>query len=257
MSEQQDLEQEQFENLTEEAVDEVQKTEEAVETQEDDDLEPRYKGKTLKDIVKMHQEAEKLIARQSQEVGEVRRLADELIKSQLKPKTEEEPAKVDFFENPEEAIRRAVESNPKVKQAELYALQAYQEQARAQLLSKHPDALELASDPEFRSWIAASKVRTRLAIEADQKFDVEAADELYSLYKERKTLTAKPKIDPVEKANRAESLKKASVETGGSGESSKKIYRRSDIIQLKLTKPQEFEARREEIERAYYEGRVR
>jgi len=39
----------------------------------------KYKGKNLQDIVKMHQEAEKLIGRQAQEVGEVRRLADELL----------------------------------------------------------------------------------------------------------------------------------------------------------------------------------
>ena len=32
----------------------------------------KYKGKSLEDIVKMHQEAEKLIGKQAQEVGEVR-----------------------------------------------------------------------------------------------------------------------------------------------------------------------------------------
>ena len=43
----------------------------------------KYKGKNLEDIVRMHQEAEKLIGRQAQEVGEVRRLADELLKQKL------------------------------------------------------------------------------------------------------------------------------------------------------------------------------
>ena len=65
-----------------------------------------YRGKSVDDLVKMHQEAEKLIARQGIEVGEVRKLADELIKSQLTPKPKvEEVAPVDFFENPQEAIR--------------------------------------------------------------------------------------------------------------------------------------------------------
>ena len=51
----------------------------------------KYKGKSLEDIVKMHQEAEKLIGRQAQEVGEVRRLADELLKQQLSSNKQQSP----------------------------------------------------------------------------------------------------------------------------------------------------------------------
>ena len=66
--------------------------------QAEPDLPPRSRGKTADELIKMHQEAEKLIARQGQEVGEVRRLADELIKSQLTPKPKVEEAKpIDFF----------------------------------------------------------------------------------------------------------------------------------------------------------------
>jgi hypothetical protein len=204
----------------------------------------------------MHKEAEKLIARQSQEVGEVRRLADELIKSQLKPKAEEEKPEVDFFENPNEAIRRAVESNPKVKQAEQYAQLAMQNQRRQELLAKHPDAVELAQNEDFRSWIAASKTRSRLAIEADQGYDVDAADELYSTYKALKVPQVR-KVDEADKKAIDKTLKTAAVDTSGSGESSKKVYRRADLIQLKLRDPIAFAARQDEIDAAYREGRVR
>ena len=64
-----------------------------------DDIPEKYRGKQLSDIIKMHQEAEKLIGKQAQEVGEVRKLADELIKQNLQgkqqPVKEEEP-EVDF-----------------------------------------------------------------------------------------------------------------------------------------------------------------
>jgi len=40
------------------------------------ELPEKYRDKSLDDIVKMHQEAEKLIGKQAQEVGEVRKLAD-------------------------------------------------------------------------------------------------------------------------------------------------------------------------------------
>lgn len=257
MSEAQDLSgNEQFAELNEIEAVEAEQAEKAVEKPEDDGIEPRYRGKTVQDIIKMHQEAEKLIGRQAQEVGEVRKLADELIKSQLTKKTEVEQPKVDFFENPEEAVKRVIESSPDVKQAREYALLAKQELARQELLKKHPDAIDLAKDEDFRSWIQSSKVRTKLAIEADQNFDVDAADELYSTYKALHK-PAKAEVDPVEKANRQSAMKKASVETGGSGESSKKIYRRADIIQLQIKNPSKFAAMQDEIIAAYSEGRVR
>jgi len=237
-----------------EAVDQ-QSAEKTVE-QEDDDLDPKYRGKSAKEIAQMHREAEKLIARQAQEVGETRRLADELIKSQLKPKSEEDKPEVDFFENPAEAVRKAVENNPKVLQAEQYAQATMQQMARQQLLSKHPDALELVQNEDFRNWIGASKVRTKLAIEADKNFDVDAADELYSTYKALKGVKEK-QVSETEKLAREKTLKSASVDTSGSGESSKKVYRRSDLIQLKLRDPNKFESMQDEIDRAYAEGRVR
>lgn len=42
----------------------------------EDDVPERYRGKSPADIAKMHQEAEKMIGRQSSEIGKLRRLAD-------------------------------------------------------------------------------------------------------------------------------------------------------------------------------------
>ena len=70
----------------------------------------KYKGKSIEEIVKMHQEAEKMIGRQAQEVHEVRSLADQLLKRQLevdKPsEVVENTPEVDFFENPLCALPR-------------------------------------------------------------------------------------------------------------------------------------------------------
>lgn len=222
---------------------------------EDDGIEPRYRGKTVQDIIKMHHEAEKLIGRQAQEVGEVRKLADELIKSQLTRKTEVEAPKVDFFENPEEAIKQAIESSPDVKQAREYGIRAQQEMARNETLRKHPDALEMFQNEEFRSWVMASNIRKQLALQADQKYDVDAADELLSTYK----ALHKPvvEVDPVEKAARQATMKRASVDTGGSGESSKKFYSRRKLIELQIKSPSKFAAMQPEIIAAYSEGRVK
>lgn len=215
-----------------------------------------YRGKSVQDVVKMHQEAQKLIARQGQEVGEVRRLADELIKSQLAPKVKpEEPKPVDFFENPQEAIRQQIESNPRLVQAEAYAKQAQAEQARMRLAQMHPDMPQIVQDEGFKSWVQGSKVRQQLFQQADQ-FDLDAANELLSTYKELRQVRQQ-RTEAVDTAERDKSLSAAAVDTGGSGESTRKVYRRADLIRLKMRDPAKYELMNDEILAAYSEGRVR
>ncbi len=230
-----------------------------VPQQQEPELPSKYRGKTAAEIAKMHEEAEKLIARQGQEVGEIRKLADELIKSQLvkKPEAVEQPKEIDFFENPQEAIRRAVEANPKVLAAEQYAVQAQRVLAQQALLQKHPDMLQIAQDPEFQQWVGKSKVRQELFKRADA-YDADSADELLSTFKElRGTKTVKQETVQVDKVARDATLKTAAVDVGGSGETGKKVYRRADLINLRIHNPAKYEAMQDEISAAYREGRVK
>ena len=55
----------------------------AEETQEQPTVPDKYQGKTLEDVVQMHQEAEKLLGKQSGEVGELRSVVDNYIQTQL------------------------------------------------------------------------------------------------------------------------------------------------------------------------------
>jgi hypothetical protein len=221
------------------------------------EIDRRYHGKSVIDVIKMHQEAEKLIQRQSNEVHEVRKLADELIKSQLTPKPKEvEPEKqVDFFENPQEAIRQQIDRHPTVVEAMNFAKQAQAEQARMRLNQLHPDMSQVVQDSEFQNWVKSSKVRQQLFDQAD-KYDVDAANELLSTYKELKTLR-QAKTTTVDNTVRDQSLKAAAVDSGGTGESGKKVYRRADLIQLKMRNPAKYEAMGDEILQAYAEGRVK
>lgn len=251
MAEIQDFDNEEVGEL--EAVEQQQKVE---QEQQKPDLPEKYRGKSVEDVVRMHQEAEKLIERQGREVGEVRKLADELIKSQLSPKPiKDEPKEVDFFANPQEAIRQQIENNPRVLAAEQYALQVQAEQAKQKLVQLHPDAYQVIGDEGFRSWVNGSRVRQALFAQAD-KYDLEAANELLSTYKELKAVK-QVKVEAVDTAARDQSLKAASVDSGGSGESGKKIYRRADLIRLKMRDPAKYEAMSDEIMAAYQSGRVK
>jgi hypothetical protein len=237
---------------------EQKKLESTVE-QVTDDIPEKYKGKQLSDIIKMHQEAEKLIGKQAQEVGEVRKLADELIKQNLagksQPIKEEEP-EVDFFENPQAAVRKTVDNHPDV----LAARQASQEfkkmQIQQKLAQEHPDFGQIVQDADFVNWVKSSPVRIGLYAKADGEYDYDSANELLSTYKQLKGVKAKQTSDAGE-TQRKSNLKAASVDVGGTGESGKRVYRRADLIRLKMQDPARYDALSEEIMAAYAEGRVK
>ena len=50
-----------------------------VEDEPEDDIPDKYRNKDPKDIIAMHQNAEKLLGKQSQEVGELRKVVDDFI----------------------------------------------------------------------------------------------------------------------------------------------------------------------------------
>ena len=231
------------------------------QTQEDSPRVPdKYRGKSLEDIVTMHQEAEKLIGRQAQEVGEVRRLADELIKQQLSTKQATQPPQVeneiDFFEDPKSAIQRAVTNHPDVLAAKQASTQLRQIQTQAMLTKKHPDFADVVRDGEFIEWVKASPMRLNIYAMADANYDFNAADELLSTFKQIRTSKTQQTTD-AGNAVRKQNLTAAAVDVGGTGESSKKVYRRADLIRLRMTDPNRYEALEPEIRAAYAEGRVK
>lgn len=231
------------------------------QTQEDAPKIPdKYRGKSLEDIVTMHQEAEKLIGRQAQEVGEVRRLADELIKQQLSNKQPTQPPvvdnEIDFFEDPKLAIQKAVANHPDVVAAKQASAQLRQIQTQAMLNKKHPDFAAVVGDAEFQEWVRSSPMRLNIYAMADANYDFNAADELISTFKQIRTSKTQQTTD-AGNAVRKQNLTAAAVDVGGTGESSKKTYRRADLIRLRMTDPDRYAALEPDIMSAYAEGRVK
>lgn len=223
------------------------------------ELPDRYRGKSVEDIIKMHQEAEKVIGRQAQEVGEVRKLADELIKQNLTAKQqpiESNEPEVDFFEDPQKAIQKTVESHPDVVAARSAAQDFRRLQTKQKLAAAHPDFEQIAADADFANWVKSSPVRLSLYAKADAEFDFDSANELLSTYKELRGAKLK-QTEQTGKAVRDQSMRAAQVDTGGTGESGKRVYRRADLIRLKMTDPSRYDALSDEIMAAYREGRVK
>jgi len=252
----QDMENE--EGINEEVQDVEEQTEQP-EQEEEEDLPERYRNKDVKEIIRMHQEAEKALGRQGSEVGELRRVVDDFIKAQLVQKQQQAPESVeeeDFFVDPGKAVAKAIENHPKIKEAEQFSQQMKIQAAQAKLQQDHPDLAQIVGSQDFQSWVQGSKVRMELFVRADKQYDLDAANELLSTYKERKQMATNAVA--AEKSSRSQQVKQASTgTTQGSSETSKKIYRRQDIIELMRNDPDRYEALQPEIMKAYAERRVR
>lgn len=259
----QEQEAEQFDTLNQEPEEEQpiadSDEEQPDESDDDDDIPAKYKGKSIKDIVRMHQEAERMMGKQGSEVGELRRLVDDFIRAQTvtqhAPDLVEE--EVDFFADPDKAIARAIEKHPKVKQAEAMAENLRRTEVANKLQTAHPDVGTIIQDAGFNEWVGKSKVRQELLARAHQQYDFDAADELLTTWKERSNVV-KQAAD-VEKISRRQAIKSASTgSVKGSGEeASEKIYRRADIRELMQRNPERYLELAPELAKAYAEGRVR
>lgn len=231
----------------------------------DDVIPEKYRGKSVEEIVKMHQEAEKLIGRQANEVHEVRSLADQLLKQQLDSKAREakpieESLEDDFFADPASAVNRQVEKHPAVIEARQAALEMKRMKTAQQLSHKHPDFATIASDAGFQDWVKSSAIRLNLFAKADAEFDFESADELLSTYKELKQIkqqTQNVQTAAVENKAQEQAMRAATVDVGGAGETSRKVYRRADLIKLRMTDPERYMQLSDEIMDAYATGRVK
>lgn len=226
------------------------------EPQAETELPEKYRGKSISEIVQMHQEVEQLVGKQSAEVGQLRGIVDSFIQQNpnANAPAPQEP-EVDFFDDPKTAVNKAVEQHPSVRAATEAARRMEQATAVAELQRKHPDIQNVLSDGEFLQWVQASPIRTQLFKDAEVNFNSAAADELLSTFKERKELASRTvAVEKVAQEQAKQAASTGAVES--SGETSKKFYRRSDIINLRINDPARYEQLEPEIMRAYQEKRV-
>lgn len=223
------------------------------------DIPDKYKDKSLEDVVRMHQEAEKLLGKQSSEVGDLRKSVDDLLKAKLNedassPNKKEEP-ELDFYEDPKGSVSKAVENSDTIIQMKELLAKQQQQGVLKQIGDKHPDYEEIIKNQNFVDWIKSSVVRTELFQRAD-KYDFNAADELLSNWKEIKGVVEK--TESLNEKDRKLQVKAASTGGKGSGEPmSRKIYRRSEIVNLMINDPQRYQANVDLFDKAYAEGRVK
>lgn len=219
----------------------------------------KYQGKSIAEIVQMHQEAEKLLGRHSSEVGELRSVVDDFIKANLDKESPEKNVEedVDFWSDPDAAFDKKLKNHPAIKKAEEAATSFTRQEVMTRLNTQYPEWESTIQDEGFAEWVKGSKVRMQLYTDASNNFDWDAANELLGTWdtinkaKQAANVTAKDDMKQQRKAASTGSSK------GADTQPSKKIYRRSDIINLMRNDPKRYAQLGDEITRAYQEGRVR
>ena len=224
------------------------------------ELPGKFQGKTEKDIAKAYVELEKELGRKANEVGELRKLTDEYLRRELTKASptpaKEEEEESDFFEDPKKAVKKAVESDPKIRELEERLAAKERKEALSEFTKKHPDYQEVGNDSEFHDWVAKSKYRTNMYVRADS-MDLEAADELLDLWKDFKKVKAASSAEQEITEKRKRDLKAASGETSSTGEGRKKVYSRVELMRLRVNDPDKYNSMQQEIIDAYREGRVK
>jgi hypothetical protein len=196
-------------------------------------LPEKYVGKTVEDIVKMHQNAERRIALQGRDLAEQRRLTDSIL--ELRKQTENvkapEPVTTDeLFKDPEAALNKAVGQSDiarKVDANETRLNKIETNLGQRTFESRFPDFQKDVSNPEFIEWVQNNPARTAL-LSGLHNWDFEAGSALWDMWQERQALTK-----PAQQAQRNATINAAStVRSSATDTSVKPTYSRAKLLSL-------------------------
>lgn len=232
--------------------------------EDDENIPEKFRGKSVTDVLQSYRELEKELGRKNNELGQLRKETDSELLQKLQEmqsvsdnsSQEEELSDDEFFENPREAVNKALKQSDVAKQIEELST-ALREQSiskkEAEFKEKHPDFADVVQDPNFQSWVSESPVRQQMFREADQ-YDFDKANELLDIYKALNKGQQKEKgLSDQDVA----AVQEAGLERGNSQKNSKKIYSSRQIIDLKKKNPKKYKQMLPEFKQAYAEGRVK
>lgn len=237
------------------------------------DIPERFQGKSIEEVVASYRELEAKFGQQGNEMGELRKLADQLLTRDLHqqaPKSDDlDLDETDFITSPQEAVNKLVqqrleqELGPLKKQLE----ETKNQQTLATLETKHPEMREIVAEPAFQEWILSSNARQQ-NWQAASAGDFDQADELFRQYKEyvrpkKEVKASDPALQQAAKTQEqlneletAAALDTGNAKTGPDGAKRKPVFQRARLIRMQLEEPLRYRELQPEIMLAYQEGRV-
>jgi hypothetical protein len=224
----------------------------------------KFAGKTIEDVVRAYQNVESALGNKSNEVGELRKLTDQILLNQSAvPQHPVEAADInddvgfdDFIDDPAAAVNKALDSNPRLQKLEKSLETNAANADRKALLDALPDADEIVASQEFQTWVKEMPVRGRILQDAHVNRDVAAAVDLIGMYKSTSEAATENAIEERDAIAKGE-LKQATVVKGGVPNTKKPVYKRTELIALRVSNPAAYAARAPEFNLAYAEKRVK
>jgi hypothetical protein len=238
-----------------------------------EDIPAKLRGKTPREIVSIYTNLESQYGRMANDLGQQRVLTDRLLNlkrdSDLVTNGGTAPAEsklpeiksTDVLENPTAAIDKVVSARLRAEREQQQQQNAQQaaQFAQQQFLTAHPDYESYVSNAQFVEWVQASPSRKRSAALAANG-DWAMGTDLLTEYKQLQA--EKANKSTAAQQNNLEQARQASLESGGAAGGSKssgKIYKRADLIRLRIENPTLYysDEYQGEIMKAYKEKRVR
>lgn len=188
------------------------------------------------DWQKRYDDLEIAYSRQGNQLGDYRKLVDDFISTPAD--SQEDSVDVtpitpdEIFENPADAVSRAVDAHPAIIEAK--QLKVDLEQQKTTVLQEafnvaHPDYQETANSPEFGDWVRANATRLEL-VQRASKFDMIAADALFSLWEADQAVK-----QSTEESQAATQIDAVNLESGAGAEPpAPERYSRSAMLEQKI-----------------------
>lgn len=221
----------------------------------------KYKGKEIRDIIEMHQNAERALGQANNKVNELRKVSESIVSRELdEPKQAQTQSTPDIsvdslLEQPAEVINQLIASNPTLKTVVANLEKTNRDAQMKEFNKQYPDAEKIVASEHFQNWIQGSQFRLNAFLQANDNYDFATAGELLDMYNQ---------IHGVAKAQaeqkREEDLKKVSSTAPGKAPASnkgKKLYKMSQVMKIMVEDPEKYERLCQgDLGKAWEEGRI-
>jgi hypothetical protein len=200
-----------------------------------------YKGKSVDDLIDMHVNLEKVLRRQGNELGQLRKVVDTQSRAletavsrpnvnQPEPRRSEPLTAQSLLDDPTKAIAQTVA--PAVNNLEQRLNQIEVKSAQATFEQKHPEFTRDVQDPDFQNWVLGSKTRSKLLVGL-HNYDFDSGEALWEMWDEHREAKASATTARQQKVHAATTVKGAAFASPSEPTGANKpVYSRAKLAEL-------------------------
>ena len=218
---------------------------------EGEQIPEKFKGKSITEVIDSYTQLESEFGRRNNEVGDMRKTLDDILKQQLAGNTDETEEDEDLT-----AVEKALAKSPTLAKVQNNLVEQSRNAARSEFDKVHPDAQKVISSKAFVKWVTDSDVRTNQFSGANAGYDYDTISEMIGTYTELSSVRKESNAKKRNGTMKALETPNANGGESGAGQTKRKVFKLSDLMKLRDTNPARYEKLGPVINKAYAEGRV-